>query len=136
MKLDDLMVDSKSAWVEYPDCPGFEVEVANLSRKELLKLKKECTTHKMGRSTRQMEEILDEQKFVKAFTKAIIKNWKGLTLGYLETLILIDVGDNPLDTELPFDLENAERLVENSAEFDQWINEVAFDLDTFRTRAD
>jgi hypothetical protein len=28
--------------------------------------------------------------------------------------------------------ENAEVLVENSAEFDNWLNEVVFDLENFR----
>ena len=30
MKLEQLMVDTKSAWVEYPGSPGFEVQVNNL----------------------------------------------------------------------------------------------------------
>ena len=39
MKLEDLMVDTKTAWIEFPGCDNFEIEVANLSRKELLALR-------------------------------------------------------------------------------------------------
>ena len=30
--------------------------------------------------------------------------------------------------------ENAQHLVENSTEFDNWLNEVVFDLENFRTK--
>ena len=34
MELKNLIVDTKSTWVEFPGLDGFEVELANLSRKE------------------------------------------------------------------------------------------------------
>ena len=45
MELKSLIVDSKSTWVEFPGLDGFEVELANLSRKELIALRKKCTTN-------------------------------------------------------------------------------------------
>jgi len=136
MKLQDLMVDSKSAWVSYPGCSGFEIEVANLSRKELIALRKRCVTTKFDRKTRQPEEILDEEKFITEFTKATIKDWKGLKLKYLEDLLLVDLKDNDPEVELEYSQDQAEVLVQNSTEFDTWINEVVFDLDNFRKRTD
>ena len=136
MKLQDLMVDSKSAWIDYPGCSGFEIEVANLSRKELIALRKRCVTTKFDRKTRQPEEILDEEKFITEFTKATIKDWKGLKLKYLEDLLLVDLKDNDPEVELEYSQDQAEVLVQNSTEFDTWINEVVFDLDNFRKGAD
>ena len=46
MKLESLMVDTKTAWVDFPGCEGFEVEIANLSRKELINLRKRCVKTK------------------------------------------------------------------------------------------
>ena len=66
-------------------------------------------------------------------TKAVVKNWKGLTLGHLETLLLIDMEGKDPDETLEFSEENAEVLVSSSTEFDTWLNEVVFDLDNFRT---
>ena len=40
MELKSLLVDSKTTWVEFPGLDGFEVELANLSRKELVNLRK------------------------------------------------------------------------------------------------
>ena len=34
---------------------------------------------------------------------------------------------------LPYTEENAQQLVENSNEFDNWLNEVVFDLEHFRS---
>ena len=127
------MVDSKAVWIDFPGLDGFSVEVANLSRKELNALRKRCTSQKFDRKSRQLIEDLDEDKFVTEFSKSSIKNWKGLTLGHLETLILIDADGQDLEQDVAYSQENAEVLVQNSAEFDTWLNEVVFDLDNFRT---
>ena len=135
MELKKLMVDTKSVWVDFTGIDGFSVEVVNLSRKELTALRKKCTITKFNRRTRQPEENLDEEKFVTEFSNASIKNWKGLTLEKLQDLLLIDIGDQDPKAELEYSPENAETLVNNSSEFDTWLNEVVFDLDNFRTES-
>jgi hypothetical protein len=134
MDLKKLMVDTKNVWVDFPGLPGFEVEIANLSRKELTGLRKKCTTTKFDRKTRQAVEKLDEEKFVVEFTHGVVKNWKGLTLAHLETLLLVDIADKDPEQELEYTDENAETLVSSSTEFDTWLNEVVFDLDNFRSK--
>jgi len=135
MKLESLLVDTKTAWVDFPGCEGFEVEIANLSRKELLNLRKRCIKTKFDRKTHQAIEELDEDKFIAEFTKATVKNWKGLKLKYLEELILVDLGSNDPDTELEYNDENSQSLVSNSSDFDNWLNEVVFDLANFRGKS-
>ena len=80
MELKSLLVDSKTTWVEFPGLDGFEVELANLSRKELVALRKRCVQNKFNRKTRAFEETLDEVKFVKEFAESTVKGWKGLYL--------------------------------------------------------
>ena len=41
MELKSLLVDTKTTWVDFPGLEGFEVELANLSRKELVNLEKD-----------------------------------------------------------------------------------------------
>jgi hypothetical protein len=132
MDLKKLMVDTKNVWVDFPGLPGFSVEVANLSRKELNGLRKKCTVSKFDRKTRAVVENLDEDKFVTEFARSTLKNWKGLTLEHLQTLLLIDTDGQDMSKELEFNEENAETLVSSSTEFDTWLNEVVFDLDNFR----
>ena len=133
MELKNLLVDSKTTWVEFPGLDGFEVELANLSRKELVALRKKCTQNKFNRKTRAFEESLDDDKFVKEFTNATVKGWKNLQLGYLEDLLLVNLEGQNTTSFLDYTEENALLLVENSSEFDNWLNEVVFDLENFRT---
>ena len=132
MELKSLLVDSKTSWVEFPGLEGFEVELANLSRKELQNIRKNCIQNKFNRKTRQFEENLDDEKFVKEFAEKTVKNWKGLKLKYLEDLILVDLQGQDVEMEMDFTQENSQLLVENSSEFDNWLNEVVFDLENFR----
>lgn len=134
MDLKSLLVDSKTAWVDFPGMEGFEVELANLSRKELVALRKRCTTNKFDRKLRVFNEELDESKFLVEFTDAVVKNWKGLKLKYLEDMILVDISNQDPEVEMPFTQDNAKLLVENSQEFDNWLNEVVFDLENFRSK--
>lgn len=132
MDLKKLVVDTKSVWIDFPGLNGFSVEVANLSRKELNNLRKRCTVQKFDRKSRQVVETLDEDKFIREFSVSTVKNWKGLSLEHLETLLLIDTEGQDLTKELDYSEENAEVLVSSSNEFDTWLNEVVFDLDNFR----
>ena len=133
MELKSLLVNSKTTWVEFPGLDGFEVELANLSRKELVNLRKRCTTNKFNRKTRGFEETLDEEKFVKEFSESTVKGWKGFKLAYLEDLLLVDLTGKDPEVLMEYTLENAQLLVENSSEFDNWLNEVVFDLENFRS---
>ena len=134
MELKNLLVDTKTTWVEFPGLDNFEIELANLSRKELVSLRKRCTNNKFNRKTRGFEETLDEDKFVKEFSEATIKGWKGLKLIYLEDLLLVDLTNKDPQMLMEYTLENAQLLVENSSEFDNWLNEVVFDLENFRSK--
>ena len=133
MELKSLLVDSKTTWVEFPGLDGFEVELANLSRKELVALRKRCVQNKFNRKTRAFEESLDETKFIKEFTQSTVQGWRGLQLQYLEDLLLVDLKGQEPTKELGYTADKAEQLVENSTEVDNWLNEVVFDLDNFRS---
>ena len=133
MDLNSLIIDTKTAWIEYPGLDGFKVEVSALARKELMALRKRCTSTKIDRKTRAAVEELDEEKYVKEFTRAAVKNWKGLKLKYLEELMLVDLSGKDLEAELDFSEANADSLVNNSVEFDGWLTEAVLELDNFRT---
>lgn len=132
MNLSELLVDTKSAWVEYPGCDGFEVEVVNLSRPELTALRKRCIVTKYDKATRKPVEELNEDKFIESFTKATITNWRGFKYKYLQDFLLVDISKVDPESELAFSQDNAKLLVTNSSEFDTWINDCVFDLANFR----
>ncbi len=127
------MVDTKSAWVEYPGYDGFEVEVVNLSRPELTSLRKRCLITKYDKATRKPVEELNEEKFISEFTKATIKNWKGFKYKFLQDFVLVDISKVDPEAELGYNQDNAKLLVTNSSEFDTWVNDTVFDLENFRS---
>lgn len=131
ISLASLMTASKTVSVEFPGYIDMTVSLCYLAREELLKLRKRCVTTKFDKKTRQPEEILDEDKFLVEYCKAVIKGWSGLKYRYLEELLLVDVGTLDPDDTLPYTQDNAELLMKNSNIFDGWVTEAVADLENF-----
>jgi len=131
VSLASLLTPSKTVTVDYPTLPGFSVDLCYLAREELIKLRSRCVSQKLNRKTRAFEETLDEDKFLTEYCKAVIKGWKGLKYKYLEELLLVDISGLKPDDELTFNVENAETLMKNGADFDTWVTEVTGDLENF-----
>ena len=130
--LSDLLTPSKEATIEFPGYDGFNVKLTYLAREELLKLRKKSVSTKINRRTRQPEEELNEEVFLKEYTKAVIKGWSGLKMKYLVQLIPVDEDKiSDMDKELPYSLENAQIMMENSNDFDAWLTETVGDLANF-----
>ena len=81
-----------------------------------------------------LNEELDENKFVTEFTEATVKGWKGLKLKIFRRFNSCRFKrTRPRKLKWITLKENAQTLVENSSEFDNWLNEVVFDLENFRS---
>lgn len=128
------MTPSKTVTIDYPGFAGMTVDLCYLAREELVKLRKKTITTKFDKKTRQPMEILDEDKFLSEYVKAVIKGWSGLKYLYLEELLLVDVSALDSDDTLTFTQENAELLMRNSTEFDTWVTETVGDLENFTGR--
>jgi len=131
VSLASLMTPSKTVSIDFPGFTGMQVDLCYLGREELLKLRKKCVTTKYDKKTRQPEEVLDEDKFLVEYCKAVIKGWSGLKYRYLEELLLVDVSQFDPNDELPYTAENAELLMKNSNTFDTWVTESVGDLENF-----
>ena len=131
VSLASLMTPSKTVSIDFPGYTGMKVLLCYLAREELLKLRKKCVTTKFSKKTRQPEEILDEDKFLIEYCKAVIKGWTGLKYRYLEELLLVDISALDADDELAYTQDNAELLMKNSGDFDTWVTETVGDLENF-----
>ena len=132
--LSDLLTPSKTATIDFPGYDGFKVKVTYLAREEMLKLRKKAVTTKINRRTRQPEEELNEEIFLKEYCKAVIKGWSGLKMKYLVQLIPVDEEKlSDMEASLPYSLENAQIMMENSNDFDAWLTETVGDLANFTT---
>ena len=131
VSLSTLMTPSKTVSIDFPGFEGLSVDLTYLAREELLKLRSRCLKQKFNKKTRAFDEQLDEDTFLTEYVKSVIKGWNGLKYKYLKELVLVDVDDKDQDTELPYSNENAELLMRNSADFDQWVTETVGDLEKF-----
>ena len=131
VSLASLITPSKTVNIAFPGYEGFKVSLCYLGREELVKLRKKCVTTKFSKKTRQPEEILEEEKFLTEYCKGVIKGWSGLKYRYLEELLLVDVSSLDPEDQLPFTQDNAELLMKNSTDFDQWVTDTVSDLENF-----
>ena len=131
ISLKSLLTPSKTVEFEYPGIDGFLINVCYLSRESLLKLRNKCVSQKFNKKTRGFEEVLDDDKFLDEYTKAVIKGWKGLSYKYLDSLLLVSEDVKKKTGELPYTEENAVVLMQNSTDFDQWVAEITGDLENF-----
>ena len=134
VSLASLMTPSKTVSLDFPGYSDMKISLCYLAREELLKLRKKCVTTKFDKKTRQPEEVLDEDKFIVEYTKAVVKSWSGLKYRYLEELLLVDISQLDPEDELPYTQENAELLMKNSNNFDTWVTETVGDLENFTGR--
>ena len=110
---------------------AFAIDLNYLSREELVKLRNKCLKQKFNKKTRAFEDSLDEELFLTEYVQSIIKGWKGLKYKYLEEFLLVDVGQLNPEDELDYTQENAELLMRNSGDFDQWVTDTVGDLENF-----
>ena len=131
VSLKSLLTPSKTVSIEMPGFDGFEVKLTYLAREELLKLRNRSVKQVLNKKTRAYEEQLDNDKFLVEYCKAIIKGWKGLKYKYLEELLLVDTSNLDPEDELDYTQENAELLMKNSGDFDNWVSETVGELENF-----
>ena len=131
VSLKSLLTPSKTVSIEMPGFEGFEVKLTYLAREELLKLRNRSVKQVLNKKTRAYEEQLDNDKFLVEYCKAIIKGWKGLKYKYLEELLSVDTSEVDLDDDLAWTHENAEILMKNSGDFDNWVSETVGELENF-----
>lgn len=131
LELSKMIVPEAQIWIEYPGAPGFEVSMNHLSRDELMKLRKRATSTVMDRKTRQMVEEVDSDLFQDLYIEAVIKDWRGLKLKYLNKLLVTDIGENDPNEELEYSKENANALMKNATTFDAWVTNILDDIENF-----
>lgn len=129
LSLKSLLVPSKTVEVDYPGFNGFKINVVFLSRETLVGIRKKAT--KTVFKNRQPLEELDDKLFLQLYVNACIKGWSGFKLTYLEQLAPVDLTGQDLDSDLPYDQDNALFLMQASANFDAFISETVTELSNF-----
>ena len=132
MDLAKLIVPSKTVWADYPGFEDFKVQLAYLTRDELMKLREKAVTKKISRKTRQPEEEVDSELFQRLYIKSVILDWSGLKYKYLAKLVPVDLSSvEDTEEELEYSEANANLLMKNGVDFDAWVTEMLDDVSNF-----
>lgn len=131
INLSSIIKEKAQVVEEFPGYPGFNITLEYPGRKEFANIRKECTIQKLNRKTHRVEDHLDEDKFLRKYAERVIKGWTGLKLSYLQEIALVDAEGLDPDQEIPFSVDNAVVLLENSPVFDTWITEIVADFGNF-----
>lgn len=130
-KLKSMLVQDTSTWVEFPDIPGFEVNLRFITREELLKIRTASLTFKFNKRTRQREEEVDSAKFLENYAERAIADWRGLKIKHLPSLMPVDISGFKPDEEVEFSTEEAVEMLKNSPIFDQFVTDTLNDFEQF-----
>ncbi len=131
-RVEETLEKGMSVVVEFPEVPGFEVEIVFVGRDELTKLYEQCTKKKYSHQSHKLEDEVDRTKLMKLWSERAIKSWKGLTLRKVTKLIPIELSDddNP-DMEIECVEANKLALLKHNADFDQFVLDIATNSDVF-----
>ena len=135
MSLQKMLIPSKTTWAEYPGLHGFEVQLAYLTRDELMKLRTKALNNKINKKTRAVEEEVDSDLFQTLYIEAVIKDWRGLKYKYLNKLAPFDLTGVLEEDEEPYSAESAEVLMKNSTDFDSFVSTTLDDVENFTSAA-
>jgi hypothetical protein len=125
--LSTLRVAEKEGVFEHPF--GFKVKLAYLP----ITIEKELAKRALVRTVvrGQMSEDVDLPRYYKTLVPKIVKGWEGLTVGHLKRLVPISTIDSNDDEVIPYSSDNAIFLVQNSENFDKWVQDTRSDLERF-----
>lgn len=130
-KISTLAVSEKVVEVEYPDIEGFFIEVCYLSREELQKIRKKSSKITWNKITRQREEEIDDDRFLKHYAEKAVRGWKGLKIKHLAEMLPVDLTGANLEEDVPYTLDDALDLLRYSPDFDRFLGDVMNDLTIF-----
>lgn len=130
----NLIAKETTAWVEFPDIEGFELNLRFLSREDLMKVRNQALTFKFNKRTRQREEEVDNDRFLEAYAEKAIAGWKGLKAKHLPVLLPVDISGMDANDEIDYSIDDAIELLKNSTIFDQFITDCMNDFEQFSKR--
>ena len=133
-KIKNLIDKETTAWVEFPDIEGFELNLRFLTREDLMKVRNQALTFKFNKRTRQREEEVDNDRFLEAYAEKAIAGWKGLKAKHLPVLLPVDISAMDANDEIDYSIDDAIELLKNSTIFDQFITDCMNDFEQFSKR--
>lgn len=130
INLNKILTDKKTtltAWVEFAD--GFKIELEYAEPAEVRRFLKKSKRRDWVRH--QQVDTYDDALFAAQVAKKV-KNWEGLTLGLLSTLVAIDVDPGQEEMAVEFNQENLAAMLDKVPGFLGFVSASVQELALFR----
>lgn len=131
--LSKVALDTREAKVEFTGIPGFVVHVKHISRAAATKLMDKCKVPVMENGIVSHFENNDDL-YMSELAQSGIVGWTGLTVAGVEQLMLADLSSEDPSTEVEYTNENAIQLIKSSRSFLNFVNDIVYKIDSFRTK--
>lgn len=126
-----LAAKEKVVEVQYPNT-DFYITIAHIPREKLQAIRNRSLKRKWDATKREQVEEVDNDTFLEEYSKAVIRGWKGLTVGVLARICAIDTDKDEAEA-IEYSEEEALDLMKYSTDFDQWITNIVSDVERFST---
>jgi hypothetical protein len=129
--VDRTLLKGVSVWKELDGVPGFEVNVAYVSKQQMIRIYETCTHRIYKKDAKEFVEELDREKVSKLWAEKVVIGWRGLTMEKFQRFFPAEVSDKEKNELVEPTLENRIALLWNSTEFENWCLAVATSPDYF-----
>jgi len=135
MNITDYAVKKAEVTVPFLDLDNVYITIAKLSSEDILALRKKCSTGKRRNTvTKEWEEQIDNEKFLRQYADQVIIRWEGLKGKHLLELLMINLPADKLEEDVECTSDNKYALLENSNDVDSFLSDVLADVAIFNSQ--
>ena len=135
MNITDYAVKKAEVTVPFLDLEDVYITIAKLSSEDILAIRKKCSIGKrMNTATKDWEEQIDNEKFLRKYSDEVIIGWKGLKGKHLLELIMINLPEDKLEEDVECTSDNKYALLENSNDVDNFLSAVLNNVAVFNNQ--
>jgi hypothetical protein len=131
----DQDLSRMTALVEFRHGARFTIRF--VSRAALQAIAESCTVMAYSSNAKARSRTIDPEAFNDAIARAIVIGWSNITPEVLGKLMPLDLSKfEDTEAELPFTYEDLKTVLMNTPELDNFLQECAMDMSTFRKGKD
>ena len=121
--IEEVAVSEASVTLDFPEVDGAKITIARISADTLQEIREKSITGKvMNFSTKQFEDKIDDEKFLRAYSDVVILSWTGLKAKHLKKLMLCKIPADQEDTPVLASAANKYMLMAKSPQVDGFIS--------------
>lgn len=135
--IEDVVIDQASVTLDFPEASGAAITIARIPAETVTAIREKSIIGKvLNQSSKQFEDKLDDDKFLKQYSDVVILGWTGLKGKHLKSLILCVIPSDKLEDEVECNAANKYILMKKSTILDGFISATLQSVSLFNQELD